>query len=154
VSSVFGSYSDTPISDNEIFLHRILLRPNCFVPNLISGEHEIKDAALIFDEDGMSVHSDMIREELGVPRSDLVNWDERTVIEFPASAADAEGLGQIVRDFDADDPLMGDAHGLVQGTAGPKRPAREHRKAIRKSIVRRSNVIGEDPNLNGTARAK
>jgi hypothetical protein len=138
-------HDDPTILGTETFLRRVKREPNCFVVNATTAEYEIKENAITFEDDGLSIHSDLIRAEKRIPRDKIVpDWQVHTAIEFPADAARAGGAGGIHR-APVNGEHMGAAHALVQGPTKPGKPTRPERRQIRASIIDNHTLVPEDP---------
>jgi hypothetical protein len=136
-------WDDESIPHDETILRRIKKHPDCLLPDLATGELGIKAGALIFDKgDGMSVHQDSLRHELGVLRQDMCDWETHHAIEFEADVV-RDGDGGVVHKDDPDDPVLGEAHALVR-TKSPTFP-RTQRNAIRARIIDAYRWVPEDP---------
>lgn len=139
------AHDDESIPNHELFLRRVPRLPDCYVVDAITAQYEIREGALTFDDNGMSIHSDAIRADLEVPRAQVVHdWTTHTAIEFPAGAV-RSGEGGIHRDVDPDDDTLGAAHALVQGKSRPGKPPKGERKKIRQHIVDNCRILDEDP---------
>lgn len=140
------TWDDPDIPDSELFLRKVRRKPDCWMPNVITGQPEVRAGALQFDEnDGMSVHSDEIRAQLGVPRHAVADWDRYSVVEFEAGVVRKEG--GVVRDPIDDDPPLGPAHALVRSPSPVTTKA--EKRILRSKITARARFIPEDPNPLG-----
>lgn len=136
-------WDDDAIPPEERVLRRVRRIPDCVIFDLLTGEPEIKAGALKFDDDGMSVHRDSCRAALGVPRSEICDWDTHHAIEF-AVATVRRGQGGVVHEDDPGDTVLGKAHALVR-TRSP-RPSKSEKTAIRDQIIDNHVWVAEDPN--------
>ncbi|TQK68272.1 hypothetical protein [Nocardioides sp. SLBN-35] len=142
------TWDDPGIPDDELFLRKVLRRPDCWMPNVTTGEPVVKAGALQFDDnDGMSVYSDEIREDLGVPRSAVADWERYSVVEFEAGVVRKEG--GVVRDPIPAEKPIGPAHALVRSPSPIT--TKDEKKAIRAKIAAKARFISEDPNPLGVS---
>jgi hypothetical protein len=139
---------DPAIPDDEICIRRVPRKPNCLVPNASTGDVAVGNGAIRFDDDGMSVHLESLREKAGVDRADMYDWNRYTAVEFPAAAPrqleedSDQPMGGVVLD-PQEDPPLGDAHALVR--TREQQPNRKQRGDIRAAIRARATFIAEDP---------
>lgn len=141
-------WDDESIPSAERVYRRILRRPNYIVPNLLTGQPEPGKASLQFDKgDGMSVHLESLRAELGVEIEVAYDWSKYHVIEFDVECVRSGGVGGVIQSDDPDDEVLGKAHGVVR-TKSPSMP-RSERDVVRDAIIDRFRWIRSTPQIPG-----
>ncbi|RFA12183.1 hypothetical protein B7R22_17295 [Subtercola boreus] len=132
--------NDRYVTDDEIAYRRVRMIPEHYQPvDPVSGLPQILNAALRYEDDGMSVYLDQFMEYESVSVDQLFSDETHAISRFEVHHARQHGAG-ILPSTDHADPneARGRSHGLVRTAAPP--PDKDRWKVLRNELRKRMSI--------------
>lgn len=143
-------HDDAEIKSAETLYRRVPNKPSYFkTQNRFNGDICFSPAAFsLTDADhippaGCSTQLENLMIEHEIATADLVNWDTHVVGRFKVEHVRASG-GGVVAHEDAEDEILGKAHGLLRTKSPGMRPKGEW-SALRNKLLEHVEYFGTDP---------